>query len=575
MDIMESTSRTEDNEFMSKEQKNVNVSRRDFIKKGAAVGVGATALSGLSTREAKAQVNWHRVADVVVIGSSSAGLPAAIEAADQGASVIIVEANFDIGGHLILNGGQLPLGGGTSTQRKYGIEDSADRIYNDLTNPDNAQTRYNDRELARAFADNSAETHEFLLANGVVFRDQPPVIYPSSNEGDTVPSTSYVAPFSDDLAQTIGGFNGSGIARPLEASARAKGVEILLRHRMTSLVRGESGRVLGITATYLGNTVNIQAMKGVILATGSFQANVNFRRIFDPRLTEEYHSIGEAYVKGNADGQRAAMALGASLWGTAGQTTEAEFALIRVGRIGCMDGIQNWPPNSAVFPIARARGLPVADWQDAILVNQLGQRMVNEMDNTSSLRTDPKKAYDYMAALMGSVVVDGKRVGGPIWAIFDSDAVQRENWDPRPPFVDPQGYFFSGSTLAELAINITHPAQSRPMSATALQSEVAKYNSYVDMGTDSDFGKPTPRYKIQTPPFYAAWTTPMAWDSNAGIRINGKAQVIDLDGKVIPGLYAAGESVGGISMHGMPKCMIFGRIAGREAATAVLPGDEL
>src|SRR5262245_50968782 len=76
---------------------------------------------------------WDFEADVVVIGAGATGLPAAIKARDEGASVILVEANFDIGGHAILSGGNVPLGGGTSAQRKFGIEDSPDAVFADLT----------------------------------------------------------------------------------------------------------------------------------------------------------------------------------------------------------------------------------------------------------------------------------------------------------------------------------------------------------------------------------------------------------------------------------------------------------
>src|SRR5512145_3559548 len=77
--------------------------------------------------------DWDLEADVVIIGSGAAGLPAAIKAAEGGASVIVVEANYDVGGHAILSGGHMALGGGTSAQKKYQIEDSADTVFSDLT----------------------------------------------------------------------------------------------------------------------------------------------------------------------------------------------------------------------------------------------------------------------------------------------------------------------------------------------------------------------------------------------------------------------------------------------------------
>ena len=123
-------------------------------------------------------MKWDREADIVVIGSGATGLPAAIVAREAGSSVILVEAEEDIGGHAIISGGNIPLGGGTSVQKKYGIEDSPDLLFRDLTDwsvvgpngfPD---YRYNDREIIRAFANNSAPTFEWLVAHGVVFVDK-------------------------------------------------------------------------------------------------------------------------------------------------------------------------------------------------------------------------------------------------------------------------------------------------------------------------------------------------------------------------------------------------------------------
>ncbi len=73
---------------------------------------------------------------------------------------------------------------------------------------------------------------------------------------------------------------------------------------------------------------------------------------------------------------------------------------------------------------------------------------------------------------------------------------------------------------------------------------MARYNSFVDSGTDDDFGKPKPLYKIAKPPFYAAWATPVVHDTRAGLRINASCQVMDMSGQVIPGLYCGGESGG-------------------------------
>src|SRR5262249_40434782 len=139
------------------------------------------------------RVDWDREADVVVIGAGATGLPAAIVACEAGCSVILAEAEKDIGGHAIISGGNVPLGGGTSVQKKYGIADSPDLPFRDLTHwsvvgPNGfSDYRYNDREIIRAFADNSAAAFEWLLAHGVEFVDKAPDHIGGNSVGNSVP----------------------------------------------------------------------------------------------------------------------------------------------------------------------------------------------------------------------------------------------------------------------------------------------------------------------------------------------------------------------------------------------------
>jgi urocanate reductase len=550
------------------------VSRRDFFRKGAVVGAGAgmaVQATGQAPSQAPLQVRVGRirfdhVADVVVVGAGASGLPASIMARDQGATVIVIDANHDIGGHAMVSGGRVPLGGGTSLQKKHGIADSADQVYLDHTNHRNREFRFGDRDLIRMWADENAATFDFLVENGVIFNDVPPSIV----NGGTVPRLFVAKPFSDNLNETINGSPGSGLVRHLEASAKAKGVTFLLRHKMTRILRESpassppAGRVVGITATVGGKEVNIQARRGVIIATGGHTANVEFRRMFDPRLTEEYQTAGEPWTKQMAEGELAAMEIGASLWATSNTANEVGYTVTKTIHIGCKYGYRNlkWNPKSPLFDGAGASGLTVQDFQDVILVNQIGRRFWNEVEET----------YDFLNACLGTNGNLGKGAkvngGGPIWAIFDAAAVQRERWDPRPPNVDPSGWFFSADSIAELAGKIANPYQLQPVPARALEETVAKYNSYVEAGKDQEFGKPTPKYKIQTPPFYAAWSTPILHDCLTGLKINRKCQVIDIHGQVIPCLYCAGESAGGFALHGLPRVTVFGRVAGREAARA-------
>jgi succinate dehydrogenase/fumarate reductase flavoprotein subunit len=546
---------------------------------------------------------WDREADVVVIGSGATGLPAAIVAQQAGSSVILVEAEADIGGHAIISGGNIPLGGGTSAQKKHGIEDSPDLLFRDLTDwsvvgpngfPD---YRYNDREIIRAFADNSAATFEWLVAQGVVFVDKAPDALGGNSVGNSVPREMHCAVMdwpmvhsgepADPAVQKTRS-SGNGLMRSLEVAARKAGVQILLEHRMTRIWRqtSNSGSVLGIAVDHKGAQLNIRARKAVIIGTGGSTGNVNFRRMFDPRLTEEYCGLaGMPWSDQDASGELAAMAIGASLWGFYNQTGEFGSNVTKPGSVGCQYNYRHlqWMPGSPVFDRARATGLRVANWQDLILVNMLGKRFYDETGgqyiannynsldpyvpgswlNAKNLKWNPNNFLN--AALAG--IDDGHNGGGPIWAIFDSDAVAREEWTPRPPYVDiAAGFFFSANRVADLAEKIVMRYQRVAMPPRNLEETVARYNSFVDSGVDEDFGKPRPMYKIANPPFFAAWATPVVHDTRAGLRINAKCQVIDLNGETIPGLYCGGESAGGFSQHGLARAVCQGYIAGKEAA---------
>jgi len=582
----------------------MSMKRRDVLLSGSSVAAALAVGAVIASQPATAQApRWQREADVVVIGSGATGLPAAIVARETGASVILVEAEKDIGGHAITSGGNVPLGGGTSAQKKYGIEDSPDLLFHDLTDwsvvepngfPD---YRYNDREIIRAFADNSAPTYEWLVAHGVIFVDKAPDEFGGTSVGNSVPREVHSAVMDWPMVQTgkpadpiIAKMlsSGNGLMRPLEAAAKKAGVQILLEHRMTAIFRQQpnSGRVIGIAAGNNGKSLNIRARKAVIIATGGSTGNVNFRRMFDPRLTEEYCGLsGMPWSDQDASGERAAMAIGASLWGLYNQTGEFGSNLTKPGTIGSQYGYVNlkWMPGSPVFDRARASGLSVANWQDVILVNMLGKRFYDETGgqftsndygsikpyvqasylNAKNVKYNPNNFIN--AALAG--IDDGHNGGGPIWAIFDADAAAREKWDPNPPNVDPKaGFFFSADAIRDLAAKIEMQYQRVPMPPDNLEQTVARYNSFVDSGVDEDFGKPKPLHKIEKPPFYAAWATPVVHDTRAGLRINAKCQVVDLNGEVIPGLYCGGESAGGFSQHGLARAACQGYIAGRNAS---------
>ena len=579
------------------------INRRDLLRgSGVAAAVAASGIVPVAAEAQGQPTKWDRTADVVVVGSGASGFPASIKARDDGASVILVEAQPHTGGHGTCSGGNVPLGGGTSRQKKYGVVDSPDLVFRDLTDwsvvssngfPD---YRYNDREVIRAFADHSPIVFDFLVANGVVFVDKAPDNFGAHSTGNSAPRENHAAIMDWPMVQTNGQADpavratmssGNGLIRPLEASAAKKGVQVLLEHRMVALHREhpKSGRVIGIAVDNKGKRINIRARRGVILATGGSSTNVNFRRMFDPRLTEEYCSAaGQPWSDQDASGELAAMEIGASLWGGFNETGEFGSGITKPGHVGTQYGYVNlmWQPTSKVFDKARAIGLQVKNWQDAILVNMIGKRFYDEtapqFDSNEYKSIDPYDPWSWRnaknakfnprnwinAALAG--IGDAHNGGGPIWAIFDADAVAREKWDLTPPHVDTTGFFFEANTLAELAGKIKMKYQRVPMPPQNLEETVARYNGFVEKGEDADFAKPKPLYKIAKPPFYAAWSTPVLHDTRAGLRINPKGQVMDMNAAVIPGLYSCGETAGGFSQHGLARATCQGYIAGTNAA---------
>ena len=560
-----------------------------------------------TVQTAAVPTKWDAEADVIVIGAGATGLPASIVARQSGATVILVEAQADIGGHAITSGGNVALGGGSKAQKKWGITDTPDLVFKDLTDWSVVQPngfpdyRYNDREVIRAFADNSAAACDWLADQGVVFTDQAPDTRGGISVGNSAPREMHCCAMDWPLVQTGKPVHpslanvfttGNGLMRPLEAAARKCGVDIRLEHRMTSIFRESpgAGPVVGIQVEHRGTTRNLRASKAIVIGTGGHTGNVNFRRMFDPRLTDEYCGLGGMpWSDQDASGEIAAMAVGASLWGFFNQTGEFGIHLTKPGTIGNQYNYRGvrWLPGSPVFEKARAAGILVQDWQNVICVNMLGQRFFDETEgNFTSNQWNSIKDYRHgnwrnaaditykpnnwvNAAMAG--IGDGYNGGGPIWAIFDADAVQRSHWYPAPPEVDIEGgFFFSANTIGELARKIVMKHQRVPMPPENLEATVARYNSFVDGGEDLDFGKPRPAYKIARGPFYAAWCTPVPHDCRAGLRIDRHCRVIDLAGQVIPSLYCGGESAGGFSLHGLARAICQGYIAGKHATNGAM-----
>ncbi|MFA5852256.1 MAG: FAD-binding protein, partial [Spirochaetales bacterium] len=409
------------------EKEKAGISRKEFVKlvgTGVAVVAGSTLVQPLAAdtgspepkpaKPAPANLpkKWDLEADVVILGAGAVGLPAAIRAAQAGASVIIVDSNYDVGGHAIVSGGNVPLGGGTSFQKKYGIADDPETLFKDLTDwsvievSGMPEYRYNDRAVQRALADNEAKTFEFLLDCGVPFQDKAPDNSGGHAIGISAKRECHTVWTKGQSAESPAGAGGTALMRALENAARKAGVKFLLNYHMNTIFRERvsDGRVVGIEASYSptilpgsvsplpsfrsdGNIdlsyakVSVRAKKAVVIGTGGSTGNVNFRRMFDPRLTEEMPLAADEYSPQDASGELAALAIGATLWGTANQTLDRNGALRKRPIIGTRTNYIGWKKESPLFPKVKATGLNIRTWQDAIIVNQVGKRFYNEMED--------------------------------------------------------------------------------------------------------------------------------------------------------------------------------------------------
>ncbi len=678
-------------------QDSQGVGRREFFAMGAAAGVGAAVLSNPGEAQAQITANgsngghhWDYEADIVICGGGCAGLTAAIRARDLGASVLVIDQNFDLGGRMLHSGAFTSLGGGDPIQlrdmegqddpeglisvapihSREELDDSIDLLFTDMTDWSIVDAagmnpyRYNEREQNRAWAENCPPTRQFLMDNYVRFGrmqgthgggglsrsrgsyafmmlgDRTDVVAGTvtpEDAGVVGERSSHFAPvrmpFDANRVGPNAVSNGAALARPLEYSAREKGVRFMLFRRMEELIREEpfGGRVLGVRATYSprhnptsgerleslwqnGNvderreTITIRARRAVMVSTGGHAGNPQFRSMFYPAMREPAFPTSGSALQGpggqDASGIIAGMRVGANLSGMQQNLSYPTTFHIST-RLGTRDAYTDMYPGHPTFPFRGSTGLNVglAGFEDLIAVNQVGKRIFNEMNlpkqvpstrfpggpaqgiPLANIEHRPldwrncrpewvRETYAYQAGIDAALAMNEGSVAphyysGPIWAIFDEAAIERTGWEVRWPFFSEEnGYFFSADTLGELAnkIFVGHAYQRMPL--RYLEETVETWNRYVDEGADPDFERESsgPMHRIDSPRFYAASIMVIWHDSYGGLRINGKSQVVDMQGEIIPGLYAGGESAGGINKHGLGRSHVQGFIAGTNAA---------
>ncbi len=456
---------------------------------------------------------WDEEHEVIIVGTGFAGLAAAIEAHNAGAEVLVIEKTPAPGGNSAINGGCFAAAG-SDRQKELGIKDSPELMYKDMLK---AGLGLNYPELAMTVAEKSWETFKWTMEYlGVEYC--PTLVHLG---GHSV-ARSFVT--------KVG--TGWGIVSKELDKCKELGIPIRTECKLTRIIREKpkSGRVLGIEVEEKGKTKYLRAKKAVVLATGGFAADVKYRMTQDPRLTEKIPTTNKPTA--TADGLLPALAAGAN---------PVQLSWIQLGPWASPDepGL-----GGCVYFVVSTR--PYGFHVDPAT----GRRFVNELGSRKEI-ADALFAVGHVCIHITDEYGFTKIPSG--WMKFVEERLK-------------DGAIRKFDTIEELA-------SFYKINLDGLKAELERYNSLVKKGIDEDFGKPIPKdAKPLKPPFYADRLWPKVHHCMGGVQINKKAQVIDTQGNVIPGLYAAGEAAGGV--HGACRlgscatadCLVFGRIAGKNAA---------
>ncbi len=490
-------------------------------------------------------------ADLIIVGAGGAGLSAAVTAKDLGVkNVLVLEKMPVIGGNTLrcasaFNAADpdrqkaLPM---TETLKEAVVKAISEKPVSE----EHAKLMADVKAKYEAYLKSGSKTlfdcpewHALQTYNGGDKVGQIPLIRQYSNNVlDTLHwMQSKGSPVMDRVSQGAGALwqrthqldapAGLGLIDPLYQSAVKQGVNFKLGMRVQDLILNDKGRVIGVTVTdKVGNKYEFTSKDGVILATGGYSQNKEMRRKSAPHLTPEMVSTNQPGATG--DGIVIATRHGADTTG--------------------MNYVQVYPLATPGTGALQGRARKMSGLDDVIDVNKNGERFVKE-----DARRD-----EFVAAIK-------KQPGGVVYDINDSSIVKPLNsFNEDVETLVSIGRIYKADSLADLAKQLGMPADK-------LEATVAEFNKMVEAKNDPKFGRKLFDRPIVKPPFYATPRAPSIHHTMGGLQISTNAQVLDKNGKPIPGLYAAGEVTGGI--HGSNRLggnatadvLTFGRIAAKSA----------
>ena len=487
-------------------------------------------------------------ADVVIIGAGGGGLSAALEAVEQGAShVIVLEMTAKTGGALNFTSGSMSAAG-TIIQKEEGIEDSVESYIADIMKNGSDFGGQPSLELVTLYANQAAEVFDWLYESGLKDNTYS-VDRATGNRAVFAPEHALYSvqrtykPSPDDKTKYK-----SAAHEVLDTLVNAdERITVLTNTKATELVANDKGQVLTVVAEGPDGEVSYTASKAIIVCTGGYSAN--------GKLMAQYVPYGEEYLAGGAPGSDGNGLL--LMQKVGGALNEASMSAIPTFPMGLQS-----KDNPKTGSIANTY-----TWKTGgIVVNQEGKRFCNETESNPAVREvaleEQPGAVQY-DIFTDKILEDLRAANGA----YFYDAYFAEEGQPGAHVKVTAG------SIGELAEKIGVPAEN-------LAATVEAYNAAVEAGGTDEFGrlydgtKTTYNLavnKIEGDTYYAVPLHALCVMTLGGITANENMQVLDENGTPIPGLYAAGEVVGGIwgkfvsGGTGVMGPIVFGKIAARHA----------
>ncbi len=500
-------------------------------------------------------------ADVIVVGGGGAGLAAAISAAENGASVIVIEKNGSVGGDTLVCGA-IYNNPDEALQSRVTMSESVKSTLEKAL----AETPVNEahaalqKEVQAQWDKYKADGRTDLFDSAEWFALQTWINGDKVGNLDLVKTLTYNAEagykwitgldmsFHGEIGQGAGALwqrthtstmpMGTGfISTYVQKAAANDKIKILTSTTGKALLQDASGKIIGVTVEdKSGNQATFSASKGVILATGGFSANSKLVQQYNTSVKwEDLSSVPTTnrFSCSQGDGITMATAVGASL------TDMEQIQLLYLGNT--KDGLlTKYPPRD------------VSGTSQVIFINKEGERFVKEDgrrdDICKGVLAQTDRMYYILESGSGKDYVD---IADPSWRSADGFTFD---------YLKDNGYILVGDTLEELAAQIgCDPA--------ALQKTIDTFNASVESGKD-EFGRTLYECKLEKGPWVATARQACIHHTMGGVTIDTQGHVLNKDGKVIEGLVACGELTGGI--HGANRLggnavvdtVVFGKLAG-------------